>query len=313
MKKLTILVTGGLGSIGHVLCKRLIKEGHSVVIVDDLSVGHKEFLEDMPRAKLYECSVSDYKSLKKAFKENNIDAVYHLAARHYIPYCETHPKETMETNVFGTLNIITLMKEHKVPRLIFASTSSVYEPRERPYKEDDKFGTVNIYGVSKLVCEHAIQNYGPHYDITYTIARFFNVYGTDDLVHHVIPELVQQAQNSDVIKVGNLHAKRDFIHVDDIVDAIVKCLENEKARNNIYNIGTGRAISIQDVVDAICKAAGKKFKIEVDEKRKRKVDPPVLLADNSKIIKDLDWHPDKGFSLEKIYAETKFWPVDPRS
>ena len=306
--KKNVLVTGGLGSIGHVLCARLLKDGYGVVIVDDLSVGRKEFLEELPWVKFYQCDIADYRNFEKAFSENAIDAVVHLAAKHYIPYCTAHPKEAMETNIFGTLNTLLLMRQYNVLRLVFASTSSVYKPSVHPYKEDDELGPVNFYGISKLLCENAIQSLSSEYGITYTILRFYNAYGPNDLVHHVIPEIVKQARFSDVIKVGNLDSKRDFIRVEDIVDAIAKCLVNEAAHNNIYNVGTGRALSIREVIQAVSKAAHKEFIIEEDEAKKRASDPPMLLADASKIALELGWQADRDFSLDMVFADTKFWP-----
>ncbi|OGG37525.1 hypothetical protein A2110_02995 [Candidatus Jorgensenbacteria bacterium GWA1_54_12] len=309
MEKCRVLVTGGLGSIGHILCARLIREGYEVVIVDDLSVGRKEFLENLPGVKLYECDVADNRGLEKVFGESDVGAVVHLAAKHYIPYCEEHPKETVRVNVVGTLNVLEAMRQHAVPRLVFASTSSVYKPGERPYQEDDSLEPVNVYGATKLVCEEAVKRFSPQYGVAYTILRFMNVYGPDDLVHHVIPEMVKQARSSDVIKVGNTESKRDFIKSEDIADAIVRCLENDVARNNVYNVGTGKALSVKEVFDALCKAANRKLVLEVDETRKRKVDPPVLHADISKIMRELGWQPGKEFSLEETFAKTRFWPA----
>ncbi|MDP3724886.1 MAG: GDP-mannose 4,6-dehydratase [Nanoarchaeota archaeon] len=306
---MNILVTGGLGSIGHILCKRLLAEGHGVIIVDDCSVGRKEFLEKLPSAKFYECSVANFGALEKAFLENRIDGVVHLAAKHHIPYCKEHPKETTEINVGGTLNALLLMRRYKVPHIVFASTSSVYKPETRAYTEDDVIGPVNLYGASKLLCEEAVRWYGQELGFTYTILRFFNVYGTDDLVPHVIPEIVEQARKSDVIRVGNLDSKRDFIRVEDIVEAILLSLTKKEAENNVYNLGAGRALSIREVVEAIREASGKDLKIEVVESKKRPVDPPVLLADNSKIKKELGWEPRKEFDLKEVYEKTKFWPV----
>lgn len=307
-QKRCILVTGGLGSIGHILCARLIKDSYRVVIVDDLSVGRKEFLEELPGAQFYKCDITDYKSLEKTFSKNTIGAVIHLAAKHYIPYCRKYPKETTETNIFGTLNIMLLMRQFKIPRLIFASTSSVYKPATHPYKENDILGPVDPYGISKLLCENAIRLYSPQYNVKYTILRFYNVYGINDLVPHVIPEIVKQARFSNVIKIGNMDSKRDFIRVEDLVDVIAKCLVKKIAHNNIYNVGTGRALSIREVLEAVCEVAGKRFTIHEDETRKRKIDPPMLLADNSKIIKELNWRPNKKFSLKEVFARTKFWP-----
>jgi len=305
----TVLVTGGLGSIGHVLCKELIKESHKVIIIDNLSIGREEFLDDLPEARFYKCDVADYNCLKKVFKENEIDAVIHLAAKHYIPYCEKHHKETIEANVFGTYNIILLMHEFNVPHIVFASTSSVYKPAERPYKETDELSPVNIYGSSKLMCENAVKQYASQTGMTYTILRFYNVYGPNDLVPHVIPELVKQAREFDTVKVGNLYSRRDFIKSKDIAAAIIESLKKEVAFNNVYNVGTGRALSIKEVCDELQRVTNKELKFEVADERKRDNDPLMLLADISKITKELDWRPDKRFSLEKVFNKTKFWPA----
>ncbi|MEK7479513.1 MAG: SDR family NAD(P)-dependent oxidoreductase [Patescibacteria group bacterium] len=306
---MNILVTGGLGSIGHILCKRLLKEGHGVIIVDDCSVGRKEFLEELSGATFYEASVADYEAFEKAFAENTIDAVVHLAAKHYIPYCEKHPKKTTDINVGGTLNTLLLMRQYGVPRIILASTSSVYKPETRAYREDDAIEPVHVYGVSKLLAEEAVQWYARGFGFTYSILRFFNVYGTDDLVPHVIPEILAQARASDTIQVGNLESKRDFIRAEDIVEAIILCLASKEAENKIYNLGTGRALSIREVIRAAKKASGKDLKIEIVESKKRAVDPPVLLSDNSKIRQELGWEPGREFDLKEIYEKTKFWPV----
>ena len=305
----TVLVTGGLGSIGHVLCAQLLEGGYRVIIVDDLSVGRREFLERLPDVQFYQCDIADYKNLEKVFSGNSVDAVVHLAAKHYIPYCRTHPKEATDTNVFGTLNVLLLMQQYRVSHLVFASTSSVYRPAEHSYKEDDALEPIDIYGISKLLCENAIRLYAPLAPFSYTILRFFNVYGPDDLVPHVIPELVKQARFSNVVRVGNLESKRDFIHVRDVVDAIEKSLVLSAARNATYNVGTGRAFSIREVFEALCDAAGKRLALEVEESRKRVSDPAMLLADIAKITTELGWRPDPNFSLKTVFSETQFWPA----
>ncbi|MBI2464833.1 UDP-glucose 4-epimerase [Candidatus Shapirobacteria bacterium] len=289
--KHNILVTGGAGFLGSCLVDRLSNCYQKVVVVDNLSVGKKENLSQKKNVIFYKKSITDVKALDFIFRQENITDVIHLAAIHYIPYCNEHVGEVLATNVMGTGNILAQMQKHQVKRFIFASSAAVYQPNKSAHSESDPLEPVDIYGVSKLVCENLIGNFSKTYQLQSTILRFFNIYGDGDLVPHLIPELIRQAYDGNTIKLGRLDSMRDYIHKEDVAQAVLDCFKNSNSVGKTYNVGSQNAISVKQVFDYINDKFGNSLKIEIEQSRKRGADASVLLSDTSKIRQEIGWSP----------------------
>ncbi len=280
LKDKKVLVTGGAGFIGSHLSYHFLKEGSEVLILDNLFVGNKEFI---PEGALFKKIDIRSENLADIINEFEPDVIVHLAAIHYIPYCNANPEETFDVNVMGTRNLLEAISEDV--DILFASSAAVYPPTNGPLTED-LYGPIDIYGKTKLVgedlvrmnCENAI------------IARLFNVYGPDDTNPHVIPEIIEQIKAGNLqIRLGNLTPKRDYIHIDDVCKAIITLLKS--GNEGVYNVGSGIEYSVKEIIEIISEILNKEIKIIQDVKRIRKLEREHLLADIKKIEDEVGWYP----------------------
>jgi len=219
MKGKRVLVTGGAGFIGSHLSKYLINEGTEVLVVDNLFVGREEFVPDSAVFKRVDICSGE---IKNVIREFDSDIVIHLAAIHYIPYCNAYPEETFEVNVMGTRNLLEAVDSYT--DFLFASSAAVYPPLDKPLTED-LYGPIDIYGKTKLIGEDVVRLMCKKA----IIARIFNVYGPNDLNPHLIPEIIRQVKDGKrKVRLGNLTPRRDYIHVDDVCRAIIALLKHGK-------------------------------------------------------------------------------------
>ncbi len=296
-----ILVTGGAGYIGSAAVKSLVEKGHEVVVVDNLSKGVKELVDD--KAKFYEADLTDKKALDKVFKENDIDAVMHFAAYKAVG-------ESMENavkysdNIEGTINLLDLMVKYDVKKIIYSSSAAVYgEPKYNPIDEKHPTDPCNYYGFTKLECESLIRWYGKIYDIIYVSLRYFNVAGDSGLGYidpnalNIIPIIMEVAtgKRDKLVIFGEDYdtrdgsCVRDYIDVNDLVKAHILALDAKSSE--IINLGTSKGTTVKELVKAAIDVLGKEFNYEVGEKRKG--DPAKLVASNEKAKEVLGWEPQK--------------------
>jgi UDP-glucose 4-epimerase len=285
-----ICVTGGCGFIGSHLVDRFVNDGHQVLVIDNFSVAGPDRLPQSTALTVEELDVRNTDYVVKALQRFNPEAVYHLAAIHFIPYCSEHPLETLKVNVDGTRSMIAAAKESQVQRFIFASSAAVYPPVLDACSESTPPGPTDIYGFSKwmgeLLCEQLIDGT----KMVGLIARIFNVYGPRETNPHVIPHIVEQLVNEVPIKLGNMKSRRDYIFTEDIVDGLTRLMGIAVETTDTVNIGTGQAYSVQEIIETIQHLLGRKLEVKTREDLLRKDDRPLLLADTKK-IKDLTaWH-----------------------
>ena len=291
MKK--ILVTGGAGFIGSAVIAELQKHQHEIFLIDNLSFGNRKFI-NIDDAHFFNEDILNTKKIDEIISSIMPHYVVHLAAVHFIPYCNQHPYESSNINIQGTINILNAAKKVKAEKVFFASTAAVYPIYDKSVNEDHAVGPMDIYGLSKLTGEHLCNEFHLSTDIPVIICRFFNAFGPNETNPHLIPEIQKQiVDGKRKIQLGNLTPRRDFIHTSDMAKAVKLLLEKIGKGIHIYNIGHGIEYSVVEIVDAFSKAINEKIEIEVDQSRVRKVERQHLLADVHK-LKAIGWEPKIG-------------------
>ncbi len=310
-----VLVTGGAGYIGSHGARALSRRGHEVVILDDLSTGHRELAAGFD---LMEGQVGDAALVKRALR--GVDGVMHFAARSLVGESVLNPRKYFENNVRDGLVLLNTCMELGVKNFIFSSTAAVYgNPREVPIVEDAPKDPINPYGRSKLSFEYAMQSYDVAYGLRFMSLRYFNAAGSDQdgeigELHnpetHLIPAALQSALGAsnelqifgDDYDTPDGTCIRDYIHVEDLADAHVLALEYLAGggSSNILNLGAGQGHTVKQVVNTIERVIGRELNKRVVGRRPG--DPPALLADPSRAEKLLGWKARR--SLEEMVAST---------
>jgi UDP-glucose 4-epimerase len=298
-----VIVTGGAGFIGHHLIKKLISKNYYPIIIDNFFNANFLNLKSLPANKysLIKLDITNpnIENELKAFKPK---VIVHLAALHYIPYCISHPQDTINVNIQGTKNILKIANKLNIKKFVFSSSAAIYKPNNEPHKENDAVGPIDIYGQTKMKAEKIIKNFCTKNKIQFYILRFFNVYGKGNLTPHLIPSLLKKIKKSNTIRIGNLDTYRDYIYVDDVIDAILKIIEKEsKINEHIFNIGTGSGHSGKDILSIIESILNKTIKFVKDKNLMRKNDRKHLIANTNKMKKYYNWQ--STISLENGLKE----------
>lgn len=287
------IITGGAGFIGSAVTERLQQEGHEILIIDNLSFGNRDFVQ-ISDLNFKLVDILQREAVDEIFNEFKPDNVIHLAAVHFIPWCNERPYEASHINIQGTINVLDACRKYAVKKVFFASTAAVYPIYDHAVKETDETGPLDIYGLSKLTGEHLCNEFHLMSGIPTIICRFFNAFGPNETNPHLIPEIQKQInEGKRKIKLGNLTPKRDFIHTHDMASAVSTLLNKVEAGIDVYNLGRGIEYSVTEIVEAFERQLGEKIEIEVDPARVRKVERMHLLADVSK-LKSLGWTPTRG-------------------
>lgn len=297
------LVTGGAGFIGSHLVELLRRESIDVAVIDDLRNGLRANLTDFPDNRFYKVDIRERASLTAALDDFKPDTVFHLAALHFIPYCNEHPEETFNVNVMGSHLLLELLADRRVPqRLFFASTAAVYPPKETAHLESDAAYPMDVYGLSKLAGETEIRLFAGTHPCAAVIGRLFNAVGTRETNPHLLPDIVKQLNaGARRIRLGNLTPKRDFVNAADMARAIYTSVKRAENGCATFNIGSGVAYSVVEVVQICEKILGEKIEIVEDLKLKRKVERQNLVASIEKIAWGIGWRPE--IDLEKTLRE----------
>ena len=291
---MNVLIIGGAGYIGFELSKIFCDEStDSVTIYDNFSNGNVHARVDALAlgAEVIEGDIADREKLLEVFATTRPQLVYNLAAIHYIPYCIEHPDEVFNTNFLGMQNVITAIKSLSVaPKLIFASSASVYGSRTSPCVESDPYNPNDIYGASKVAGELLVK----HQLTDYAIMRFFNAVGELDPHPHLLPKVARKVLAGERLQLGTADAYRDFIYVKDIARAIY--LAKGAAAGAVYNVGTGVPHTVKEVVDAMFDYVGRENNVEYETSDNlRANDASFLCADASRLRQDLGWSPTVDF------------------
>jgi len=309
-KKKLSMVTGGAGFIGSNLVDQLVDKGHKVIVLDNFSTGKRSNLSHHKKkdVKIVKIDISKDNYLDKYFK--NVDYVFHLAGLADIVPSIENPSKYFASNVVGTYNIIQVAKKANIKKFIYAASASCYGiPKKFPIKENAKINPMYPYAFTKWQAEELIMHWVKIYNFPAISFRFFNAYGPRSRTSGVYGAvfgifLAQKLKRKPLTIVGNGNQTRDFIHVKDLVRAIIIAAQSKKT-GKIYNIGSGKEIKINKIAKLI---GGKRIHIP-----KRPGEPDRSLADISKIKKDLNWSPkikiEEG--INDLLSKIRYWKTAP--
>lgn len=304
---MSILVVGGAGYIGSHIVKRLIEKGNDVVVVDNLSTGHRAAVD--ANVRFYEGDVRNHAFLKGVFDRESIDTVVHFAAFSIVPESMEKPLKYFDNNTAGMVALLEEMRDHDVKRIIFSSTAATYGvPEKSPIEETDRQEPINPYGESKLMMEKIIKWADKAYGIKFVALRYFNVAGAypDGSIGedhgpetHLTPIILQVALGKrdqlqifgDDYNTPDGTNVRDYVHVLDLVDAHILAIDYLKDGNesDVFNLGSSTGFSVKQMVEAARIATGEKIPAKIAPRRPG--DPDSLIAASAKARQVLNWNP----------------------
>lgn len=305
-----VFVTGAAGFIGSHLSEALVKAGADVrALVHYNSLGRSGWLEEsplQPEMRIIAGDICDRDSLRDAAKD--ADVIFHLAALIAIPYSYHAPTSYVRTNVEGTLNVLSVAREIGVERVVHTSTSEVYGSAQYvPIDEKHPLQGQSPYSASKIGADKIAESFFCSFNVPVVTVRPFNTFGPRQSARAVIPTIITQCLTTGKVSLGNLHPTRDLNYVSDTVEGFLAAASSPRALGGTFNVGSGREISIGDLVAMIGKIAGRPIEISPDSQRLRPERSEVdrLLASNVLAAEQLGWQPK--VSLEEGLALTIEW------
>lgn len=313
-----ILITGGAGYIGsHVALKLLEESDREIVIFDNLENGHLSTIETLKSVRGFAFVKGDLKNpsdLENLFENFDIDSVIHFAAYIRVEESVQNPRKYYSNNLVGTINLLNIMLDCDVKKIVFSSTAAVYgEPKYVPIDENHSKQPINPYGKTKFMVEEILDDYDKAYGLKSIRLRYFNVAGSDSKNRigeshkpetHLIPNILASAKNPD--KVFNLFGDdydtrdgtcvRDYVNIEDLASAHILALQylSEKNQTDCFNIGTKNGSTVKEVFENCEKVTSKKINLKINSRRAG--DPKSLVADNTKAEKILKWEPQKALN-----------------
>jgi UDP-glucose 4-epimerase len=315
---MNILVTGGAGYIGSVAVEELVKAGKSVVVLDNLSLGHRAAVH--PDAKLEVGDLADRAFIDRVMREHKPDAVMHFAAKSLVGESMQNPALYLGDNVTNGLNLLRAMADHGVSKFILSSTANLFDqPEHIPITEDERIIPGSPYGESKYFIERILHWYARIYGIRYACLRYFNAAGASELRGedhtpelHLIPIVLQVAlgQRASVKIFGDDYdtidgtCVRDYIHIVDLAQAHILALDALDKGSCVYNLGNGAGYSVKQVIDTAREITGHAIPAEMAPRRAG--DPAILVGGSDKIKRELGWNP-RFPSLHAIIASAWRW------
>jgi nucleoside-diphosphate-sugar epimerase len=250
--KTKTLVTGGAGFIGSHLTDKLIALGYEVIVVDNLMLGRREFVN--PDAQFHQVDIREYAILRELCK--GVDVVFHAAADPRLPISVENPLTTHDINVTGTLNVLLAAYEAGVKKVIFSSSCAVYGDQAIPFSENLPAQPLNPYGLHKFIGEEYCRLFSKMYNLTTVSLRYFNVFGPRKLDSGSYPMVIpiflgQHKRGEKLTVVGSGEATRDYVYVSDVVEANIKAWQSDISDGRPINIGSGREVSVNQIAELI--------------------------------------------------------------
>jgi len=307
MKK--ALITGINGFVGRYLKENLQRQGYTVA-----GTYLPEPLHVMPE-NYYPVDLLKPQQIQEVIQIWQPDEIYHLAGQSSVALSWKMPAKTIEINVNGTLNLLEAVRLHKPDcKILIVGSSDEYGPvaqQDCPVNEGHPLQPVSPYGVSKLTQEKMAQLYAKSYGLHIVMVRPFNHIGPGQSKGFVVADFasriaeLEQGKAEPVLQVGNLHSFRDFTDVEDVVAAYVLLMQHGKA-GEVYNVGSGKAVEIQRILEALLALSKVQIQVELDKERYRPADVPLVVCDNSKLVACTGWQPAKA--LQQTLQETlDYW------
>jgi UDP-arabinose 4-epimerase len=314
------LVTGGAGYIGSHACKALAAAGYCPVTIDNLCLGHREFVRWGPLIKV---DIRNTSAVAEVIRSHNVIGVMHFAAFAYVGESVTDPAKYYENNVTGLLSLLAAMRQAELNKIVFSSSCAVYgSPSTTPISERVATDPINPYGRSKLMCEQIQWDYASAYGLNPVALRYFNASGAEpsagigekrEIETHLIPRAMMALQGHiDDFEVHGSNyptydgtAVRDYIHVTDLADAHILALRYLVAggTRGVFNLGIGKGYSVQEVLTAIATVSGRSFSPSAGVRRQG--DPVELVADAALARNVLGFVP--RFDLQTIVTSAWRW------
>jgi UDP-glucose 4-epimerase len=311
-----ILVTGGAGYIGSHTRYFLQKHGHSVIVADDLSRGHREAV---PHDILFRLDIHETDALARLITHERVDAVIHFAAYIAVGESTQAPELYFANNVGGSLSLLQAMLRSDVKCVVFSSTAAAYGvPAQVPITEDQPYAPINPYGESKVMVEKMLEWLDRYRDLRSVRLRYFNACGAEpdaglgerhEPETHLIPLMLRAIQTGKPVTLfGNDYPTpdgtciRDYIHVSDLAEAHIVSVEHllNGGKSDVFNVGTGSGHSVKEVLSAVERVTGTKVPHTIGPRRDG--DPPSLIADSQKLQSSLGWRPIRA-DLDRIVAD----------
>ena len=303
-----VLITGGAGYIGSVAVNKFIEAGYQVNVIDDLSNGYIENIDQ--RANFIQGSILDKQKLDQALE--GVDAVVHLAAKIRVEEGQSYPDLYKQVNVTGTLNLIHTCVEKKISKFIFASTATVYgSPEIIPLTEQSQTSPINVYGTTKLEIDEFLESNSKSLGISSISLRFFNVGGAlktkegkwlkfkHEGATHLIPNILKSSKDKPMAVYGNDWPTkdgtqiRDYVHVVDLAEALLKSLEKlPAAGNQVINIGTSSGSTVLEMLAEAEASLNRKIPFKFENRRPG--DCFALVTSNSKALQIIGWEPKRN-------------------
>lgn len=320
---LTILVTGGAGYIGSHTALALLRQGHQIIILDNLVYGHRQIVESVLKTTLIVGDIRDRSLLDQIFQKYRIDAVLHFAAYAYVGESVQRPDRYYRNNVAGTLTLLEAMVTAGIKNIVFSSTCATYGiPEKLPIAENNPQNPINPYGRSKLMIEFILKDFERAYGLKFVIFRYFNAAGADPSgllgenhqpETHLIPLVLLTAleQYPYVSIFGTDYptpdgtCTRDYIHVNDLATAHLLGLSYllEHQTSEVFNLGNGDGFSVKKVIETCQEITGKIIPLKAMPRRAG--DPPILVGSSEKVSQYLGWYP--RYSLQDIVNHAWVW------
>ena len=316
---MNLLVTGAAGYIGSVCVEALLRRGHRVFALDNLSAGHRDAVHS--DAVFWHCDLGNAAELDRLLSSSPIDVVLHLAAEVQVDKSVRSPSPFYVVNVAYGVQLLDAMLRHNIRRMVFSSTAAVYgQPKSTPVTEDHPAQPITPYGVTKLLFEPILADYAAHSTFRWIALRYFNAAGASAErgedhrpEPHLIPRILEaalgQRPHFDIMgtdyQTHDGTCVRDFVHVEDIAEAHALALENlEKVSGEIFNVGNSRGYSVLEVVKAARKVTGRGIAAVIGPRRPG--DPGVLVAGSEKLRTRLGWQA-RSSDIETILASAWAW------
>lgn len=313
-----VVVTGGAGYIGSVAVARLAELGHEPVVIDSFWRGHRGAVAD--QVTIRDVDLRDADRVRDALIDIRPDAVMHFAAATLVGESVQQPSDYFINNLEGAMHLLAGMQASGTTRLVFSSTAAVYgEPETVPISETATTEPINPYGRSKLMIEQMLPWHEQAWGLKYATFRYFNVAGATalqgedhDPETHLIPAALQTllglrphlALYGTDYPTPDGTAIRDYVHVSDLVDAHILALAKLDNTLGPMNLGTRDGFSVRQVIDAVERVTGQKLSVETAPRRPG--DPPVLIADASRVRQVLGWNPSRS-TLDEMVASAWSW------